>query len=201
MKNILEQLFGSKTRVNVMRTFFQNDGKAFFVRELTRHLDVQINAIRRELELLLRVGLIVEVDPKSFLNIEEKDSRRRKYYSVNLDSPIYSQMKALLVKEQLLEERELLDQIIGKGGEVKFFLVTGRFTAEKKASTDMLIVGKIKDRVVAKIIQTYEKKFGVDIRYTTMSVEEFFERRHMMDKFLFSLFECNHIRIANELEV
>jgi len=67
--------------------------------------------------------------------------------------------------------------------------MTGKFTNEKRAKTDMLLVGKLKEQTIAKIIARYEKEFGFEILYTTMSEQEFFDRRHMMDKFLFSLFQ------------
>jgi len=58
---MLEHLFGSKTRVNLLRALFRQPDRVFYVRELARLLEVQINAIRRELELLGEMGLIKEI--------------------------------------------------------------------------------------------------------------------------------------------
>ena len=45
----MEQLFGSKTRVKLLQLFFRNPNRAFYVREITRKIDEQINSVRREL--------------------------------------------------------------------------------------------------------------------------------------------------------
>ena len=57
---MLEYLFGSKTRVKMLKTFFAHQNKSFYVRELSRLLNSQINAVRRELELLVKAGIIKE---------------------------------------------------------------------------------------------------------------------------------------------
>src|SRR6476646_6024673 len=55
---MVEQLFGSKTRVKLLSLFFNNPGRPFYVREITRKIDEQINSVRRELANLLSVGLV-----------------------------------------------------------------------------------------------------------------------------------------------
>jgi len=51
------------------------------------------------------------------------------------------------------------------------------------------------------LIAEYEKEVNFNIRYTVMTVEEFYERRQMMDKFIFSLFESGGMTVINELGV
>lgn len=197
---MLEHLFGSKTRVNILRTFFRQPDKAFYVRELTRLLEVQINAIRRELELLTKLGLVGTVDaPKD--EAGGSGSKRKKYYSVNAESVLYSELHALLIKAQLLDEQELVRELIDKSGEIDLFLLTGRFTGDKRAPVEIFLVGELKERSVARLVKKYEKKFGFEIRYTTMSKKEFFERRHMMDKFVYSIFEANVMKVVDRLGV
>src|SRR5215218_4137769 len=55
---MVEQLFGSKTRVKLLQLFYSNPNRSFFVREITRKIDEQINSVRRELANLLSIGII-----------------------------------------------------------------------------------------------------------------------------------------------
>ena len=55
---MIDALFGSKTRVKLMHLFLNNPGKSFYVREITRLIDEQINSVRRELANMLEVGVI-----------------------------------------------------------------------------------------------------------------------------------------------
>jgi hypothetical protein len=69
---MIEQLFGSKTRVKLLRLFFSNPNRSFYVREITRIVDEQINSVRRELANMLSLGII------------SSDSANNKlYYEVN----------------------------------------------------------------------------------------------------------------------
>jgi predicted transcriptional regulator len=56
---MIEQLFGSKTRVKLLQLFYGNPNRSFYVREITRKIDEQINSVRRELANLLSIGIIV----------------------------------------------------------------------------------------------------------------------------------------------
>lgn len=200
---MLEHLFGSKTRADMLRIFFRDPDKALYVRELTRLLDTQINAIRREIDTLVSLQLIEEKDADltPSLAAGEAGASLRKYYTVNKNHIIYNELRALILRSQLVDEQALLKELREKGGTIDLLLITGTFTADKQAPVDMLIVGNVKPQRVAKSIENYETRFGSPIRYTTMTRQEFLDRRNMMDKFLFSIFEAEHIFIVKELDV
>ncbi|PIR03359.1 MAG: hypothetical protein COV60_00730 [Candidatus Magasanikbacteria bacterium CG11_big_fil_rev_8_21_14_0_20_43_7] len=198
---MLEQLFGSKTRYRMLRFFFHNTQKAFFVRELTRALDVQINAIRRELVLLVKSGLIEETDAPGTVDTQRAGATLRKYYRLNLGSLLYPEMQALLMKAQILDEQVFVQKLRDTCGEIQLLMLTGKFAGEHGVQTDILLVGHIKVRNLEKAINEYEKDIGFEVRYTLMEKAEFFERREMMDKFLYALFEAKHTIVVNELGV
>ena len=61
---MIDSLFGSKTRVKLLHLFLNSPGSSFYVREITRLIDEQINSVRRELANMMSVGIIV-ADRKS----------------------------------------------------------------------------------------------------------------------------------------
>src|SRR3954471_20428714 len=75
---MIEQLFGSKTRVKLLQLFYSNPNRSFYVREITRKIDEQINSVRRELANLLNVGLITS-----------DSSNNKVYYEVNQKYQFY----------------------------------------------------------------------------------------------------------------
>jgi len=196
---MLEHLFGSQTRLKVLKVFFRDPARAFFVRELTRALDVQINAIRRELSLLVKSGLVIECDTPGNINTEKAGASLRKYYKLNTDSILYPEIHALLLKGQILGEKKFAKELAEKAGDISLLLLTGKFTREHNVATDLLLVGTAKEKTITNMIATYEKEFGFQIRYTIMTEVEFEDRRHVMDKFLYSLFDGEHIIVKNTL--
>src|ERR1700743_161867 len=85
---MIEQLFGSKTRVKLLQLFYSNPNRSFYVREITRKIDEQINSVRRELSNLLSIGIITS-----------DNTNNKLYYEVN----------------QKFEYCEPLQQIFGGG--------------------------------------------------------------------------------------
>ncbi|MBI2437115.1 MAG: hypothetical protein HYV41_05280 [Candidatus Magasanikbacteria bacterium] len=202
---MIEQLFGSKTRVKLLHIFFREPEKSFFVRELSRASEVQINAIRREIELLVSLDIILEKDEeikkKKDAESGEVGASLRKYYQLNSESLFYSELHALLVKDSIAERSEFIKELQEKIGDIRLLVLTGEFTNSRKAPTDVCIVGAIKHKILAKIIEHYEKEFGFSIRYTVMSESEFADRRYVMDKFVYGVFEGEHLKVVNKVGV
>src|ERR1051325_3277764 len=84
---MIEQLFGSKTRVKLLQLFYSNPNRSFYVREITRKIDEQINSVRRELANLLNTGIIVS-----------DNTNNRLYYEVNQAYEYYDPLLAIFGK-------------------------------------------------------------------------------------------------------
>src|SRR3982750_911239 len=81
---MIDQLFGSKTRVKLLQLFYSNPNRAFYVREITRKIDEQINSVRRELSNLLSIGIITS-----------DATQNRLYYEVDQDYQYYKPLGAI----------------------------------------------------------------------------------------------------------
>jgi DNA-binding transcriptional regulator YhcF (GntR family) len=199
---MIEQLFGSKTRVKLLELFFQYPNRAFYVREMARTINGQLNAIRRELSNLEKIGLVKTTPSEGIIindPIKAINSSRSKYYKLQKDCLIYFELKALLLKAQVLRERDLVEKLSQKAGKLKLLILAGIFTATEETVTDVFLVGDVKPLVVAKLIDEFEKKMGKAIRYTIMTEKEYNERKEIGDKFLYGILESKHVVIVNEL--
>ncbi len=188
---MLEHFFGSRTRVTLLKIFFRSPETPLYVRELARMADIQLNAIRREIANLELLRLIKSVPAPA-----DAVTERSKYFCLDMEAPLYQEVQALLIKAELLEEEELIEEIKTRAGAVSLFILTGVFT-HVETDTDILLVGKLKPLVIAKIIKRYEKDTGRSIRYTLMDEREFQDRREIGDKFLYAIFEAKHTLVVN----
>lgn len=189
---MLEQFFGSKTRLKLLYLFFRSPDRSYYMRELARLADTQLNAVRRELANLEAIGITIQVpaDPNKF---DELGTERSKYYKLNTGCLLYPELKALLLRAQVLEEQKLVEALKKKAGNIKLMLLTGVFTNQSDVPTDLLLVGDIKPLATSKLIKEFEKIIGKPIRYTVMDEKEFNERNEIGDKFLYTLFESQHL--------
>lgn len=62
---MLEKLFGSVSRVKLLKIFLLNPDKKYYIRQLARDLKLQVNSVRRELSNLEEFGLLSSDDNNS----------------------------------------------------------------------------------------------------------------------------------------
>lgn len=174
---MIEQLFGSKTRVKLLQLFYTNPNRSFYVREITRKIDEQINSVRRELANLLSVGLI-----------SSDTNNNRLYYEVNQKYEYYDPLSEIFGKSSPKKAGSVAAIDPAKDlktiGNVELAIFTGQFTRDERAGVDVAIVGDVNPNQLTKYIEELEKKENKDIRYVVMSPEEFKYRKQVNDRFL-----------------
>ncbi len=195
---MLVQLFGSKTRVALLKLFFDNAERPYFVRELTRELDAQINSVRRELGNLVEIGIVEVVEEMPVMALEEweevpKGLNKRKFYRLNKFFVLHDELFSLFSKSHLVVEKDLMDQL-AKVRNLELLVMTGVFTGNTNTKTDVLMVGKVDRQEVSSLISTFEQKLEKEINYTIMPVKEFEYRREITDRFLYDIL-VNHKKL------
>jgi hypothetical protein len=175
---MIEQLFGSKTRVKLLQLFYSNPNRSFYVREITRKIDEQINSVRRELANLLSIGII-----------SSDTNNNRLYYEVNQTYEHYAALSAIFgggtigTSEAPAKAGSQADDLKSLGN-VDMALLTGQFTRDETSGIDLLIVGDVNPTQVAKYVAEMEQKEGKEVRYAVMKPQEFHYREQVNDRFL-----------------
>ncbi len=202
---MLSKLFGSNSRVKILKAFLFHPDERYYIRQLSRDLALQVNSVRRELENLEDFGLLLSESSSGAENpesLEEKNSDRqeKKYFRVNKDFPLFEDVKGLIVKSQILHKDDFSQDLL-KAGSIKLLVLTGVFVNDFKAPTDMLIVGKINKDRLFKIIRDLEKELGREVNFTLLTAAEFKYRRDIADIFLYDLLEKEKIIVIDEIGI
>lgn len=176
---MIEQLFGSKTRVKLLQMFYSNPNRPFYVREITRKIDEQINSVRRELANLLNVGII-----------SSETNNNRLYYEVSQDYEFYKPLQQIFGAAAIAEE-PIVDAVSSEDkqtfkslGNVDKILFTGQFTRDERSGIDVLIIGDVNQTQVSKYVAELEQAEDKELRYVTMTPEEYRYRTEVNDRFL-----------------
>lgn len=192
---MLEQLFGSRTRVKLLSLFLRYPRDPMFVRELTRKVDIQINAVRRELANLLKLGLITEIESSEEADPEEVGTKKtfgvkRKYYMTNAHFPLLQELTSLIIKSQLMLEKHL-DKEIQNFGDIRYLAFLGMFIGKPKAPVDIFVVcDKFDVAKLKTIVGEMEHDMGTEINFSVMTADEYRYRKEMTDKFLYAILEA-----------
>lgn len=183
----LEKIFGSRTRVKVMTLFSTGVKRPYYVREISRHVNERLNAVRRELEILRKIGMLTTYN-----------ERRRKYYVVNPVFPLLAELTSIMQKSGPGIE-DVLFKDINRLGDIRFAALSGFFTGTKNAPTDLLIVGATNDARLTAFVQKLEKQLQREITYTPMTESEYRYRRNFNDLFLRQIFSHPFKELVNKL--
>ena len=200
---MLEQLFGSKTRVKLLRIFLNNPSQPYYLRELARHLKTQLNSVRREVNNLEKIGIIKSVkladEEKAKTGAgKKKKGGSKKYFLTDTDFILYPELKALLLKAQLLLERNFVSRI-EKMSNLKLFILSGIFVGLEGFATDILLVGSINRKKLSSIVKAFQKELNHDVNYTVMTLQEFNYRKDITDRFLYDILEGRKIVIVDKI--
>ena len=197
----LEQLFGSKTRARLLGLFLQYPDKAFFVRELTRKIDAQLNSVRRELKNLIDLGLILEKVDDAVAGLKSVSlADKKKFYTVNNQFVLFEDLRSLFKKMQILLKNNLVQEI-DKHGDLAYFAFTGRFVDKSDVPTDILIIGELDQKALQTLMAQFENELGHEINYTLMPKDEFLYRHQVADRFLMSILNGEKIVPINRLSI
>jgi len=168
VNDILKALFSSTTRIKLLSTFLLHPEQEYFIRELTRLLDEQINSIRRELENMKRIGLV-----------KSRTRNRKKYFRIDLEFPLYTDLRNMFGKA-VQGETAVIAELKRLPG-LKFLVLAGSFVGESDP-VDLLIVGEVKRDAVEKLL-AHDPSLR-SVKYSIFSVPDFLYRLNLKDKFI-----------------
>lgn len=166
---MLKRLFTSGARIKLLTIFLLNPEGEYFIRELTRKLDEQINSIRRELTNLKKIGLL-----------RSKAKNRKKYYIVNKNFVLFNELRNIIMKAS--GDTEEIAKRLAKLGKMDVLVLGGAFVS-KQAPTDLLVVGRVDPDNLQDFL-TREVSRERPVKFTILTKDDFLYRWKMHDKFV-----------------
>lgn len=187
----LQDFFISKVRSKLIEVFLNQPGEIFYIRQLTRLTEEQINAVRRELERLEKVGAV------------RKEARaNRIYYQMRRDYLFYDELLRMVTKTKGLGGAIIKNR--NKIGKIKFVMLSGKLIRNRPKvnpdEIDLLLVGEIVLPQVAVLVQMEEKRRNREINYTAMTVQEFEFRKKRRDPFILGILSSSKIMLIGDEE-
>lgn len=188
---MLEQLFGSRTRVKVLALLLNNSSRSYYVREITRKVEEQINSVRRELANLKAVGLVRSYGKNGKI-----------YYQANSKSEIFPDLRKIFSK--VAQDAAFENQLAAKLknlGQIQFAALMGYFVQDASSPIDLFLVGDIEKAKMRPLVKDLSEEIGHEVNYTIMSPEEFQERHVLFDRFLTEIISSPKIVVVDYLGI
>lgn len=176
---MIDALFGSKTRVKLLHLFMNNPDRSFYVREITRLIDEQINSVRRELANMMKVGIVVSdsADNKLYYAANQKYEHFDPFRQIFADAV---PKKSPVNKAEGANWHDDLAKLSG----LRLAVAAGVLVRGSASNVDLLLVGSMTPARVSAFMKQVEKAEGRELNYTVMSYDDFYYRLSVRDKFI-----------------
>ena len=189
---MIDSLFGSKTRVKLLHLFLNNPEKSFYVREITRMIDEQINSVRRELANMVSVGIV------------QQDAIDNKlYYSVNEDYPYIKPLAAIFSDKNTEGGMGAASSVswkdsLGRMRGLRLAIISGKLVVGSSSAVDLLLVGDDMSAVTIKnLVKKIEKDRKIEINYAVISYDDFYYRMSVKDRFIMDIIRNKHFVLVD----
>ena len=189
---MIDSLFGSKTRVKLLHLFLNNPEKSFYVREITRMIDEQINSVRRELANMVSVGIV------------QQDAIDNKlYYSVNEDYPYIKPLAAIFSDKNTEDGMGAASSVswkdsLGRMRGLRLAIISGKLVVGSSSAVDLLLVGDDMSAVTIKnLVKKIEKDRKIEINYAVISYDDFYYRMSVKDRFIMDIIRNKHFVLVD----
>lgn len=196
---MLAQIFGSNARVKILKTFLSKPEQKYYTRQLARDLALQVNSVRRELENLQEIGLLKQEEGPENEGNAKNLKNEKKYFVVDHNFLLFGELKSLFAKANLLSCQDFLKEVANTG-KIKQLWLSGIFTGDLSAPTDILLVGKVRKEQFLKRLNTLEIDLNKEINYTLMDESEYGYRLEINDIFLHKILQSRHLKIIDEAD-
>jgi hypothetical protein len=171
---MLHHVIPSKARRKILELFYHNPLESYYLRDVVRRVDEEVNAVKRELDILAEGKVLL------------REKRLNKvFYCLNKNYIYYDEFLRIFAKTSVLAN--LIYKNLSKLGKVKYIAVSTKFVKKTPIKDDeiyLLLVGVIVAPEVVNIMNQVEGEFGREINYTIMPEDELLFRKKNNDPFI-----------------
>ena len=204
----LVSLFGSETKVKVLRLFLFNASTPFFLKEIASRTQSLPRQVRKELNVLERADILIKKRQISkdiqMTGRADKITTRKIHgigYILNEKFPYLDPLKSLLTITSLSAD-ELLAKRFTNAGKIRLLIASGVFIQNWDSRVDLLIVGdELNLSKIETVIKGIEAEIGKEIAYSAFETQDFEYRYGIHDRLVRDILDYPHVTLLDRLGI
>jgi DNA-binding transcriptional ArsR family regulator len=164
-----------KTRQGILAAMLTQPEKTWYVSELARRMKVPSSSLQRELQGLTKAGIL-----------KTHRQGRMVYYQANTDSPVFPDLRGLLLKTAGLVD-VLAESLKPLAAELRLAFVYGSMANGQERSDsdiDLMIIGSVSPAELALPLRRARELLNREINPSVYTPSEFNKKRTAKDHFL-----------------
>jgi DNA-binding transcriptional ArsR family regulator len=184
----------SPTRQAILAATFLRPEKSWYLSELATHLGTRSSSLQREVDSLVRVGIL-----------EKRVDGRRSYIKANEESPIFPEIRGLIEKTSGIVP--LLQEAVGKlGKKIRWGFIYGSLARGEegaRSDVDLMLIGDVSTMEMAPVLRRLEKTVDRQVNPTIFTGDDFVKNLARKNHFLLTVMREKKIMVKgteDELE-
>jgi len=185
---MLQKLFSSRVRVEILSVFLMNPERELYVREVERVTGEDYKNVSMELRNLEEIGLL-----------SSRNEGNLKYFSLNKEFVIYEELKSIFMKTK--GAVGILREAVSTKRHIDYVFIYGSFaTGEERAESDIdvMVIGGISLEEVLALIRGPEEKLSREINVSLYDLQEMRKRVKNRNPFIMEVLEGAKIMLVGD---
>ncbi len=186
----LARLFGSFSRLKLLRLFLFNEDMGFTVADISFRTKTPKDQVRKELTQLLAAGVV-----------RKRSGKKGAVYGATGKFPYYEALLGFLRSTTNVSDADIINAL-KKAGVLKLVAMSGLFTGAVETKIDMLIVGdNLDDKKLETAIRSLEAHLGRELAYAAFTTQDFRYRVGVYDRLVRDVFDYPHRTIMDKIGI
>lgn len=190
MRQFPFSILKSRTRASILRIFFNDPEKEYYLRQLESLTGYSVGNIRREV-LTLEAGGLLHV---RYLG-------KVRLYKLNASYPLYNEIKGIVRKTVGIEGsmESALERLDG----IEFAFIYGSFAEGRERSSsdiDLLIIGDVSTKKVAALLYEQQSEIGREINSAVYSKDEYIKKLRQKNHFISAVTGAKKIFVKGDAD-
>lgn len=189
MRDAIAEVLFHESRRKLLALFFTRPDESFYLRHIVRLTGGTYSAIRRELGLLHKAGLL-----------ECSRTGNQLFYSANRKSPVFPELESIMRKTSgLVDVLRLALSTLRR--DIKYAFVFGSFARgeqNRASDVDLMVIGPLTLRKILPRLKSAQQNLSREINPLVFSEEEFRKRVRQQDHFVSSVLASGKLFVLGE---
>jgi predicted nucleotidyltransferase len=185
---MLQKLFSSRVRVEILNTFLMNPERERYMREIARITGEDYKNVSRELRNLEEIGLL-----------SSRNVGNLRFFGINKGFVIYEELKSIFMKTK--GAAGVLGEAVSRAREIAYAFIYGSFamgTERAESDIDVMVIGGISLEGVLALIRGPEEILSREINVSLYDLQEIQRRVKDGDPFIREVLGGSKIMLIGE---
>jgi predicted nucleotidyltransferase len=185
---MLQKLFSSRVRVEVLSAFLMNPERELYLREVARLTGEDYKNVSMELRNLGEIGLL-----------SSRSEGNLKYFSLNKEFVIYEELKSIFMKTR--GAVGILKEAVSGKRDIDYAFIYGSFAAggeRAESDIDLMVIGRASLEEVLALIRGPEEKLSREINVSLYDLQEIRKRVKDSDPFIMEVLGGSKIMLIGD---